>query len=77
MDFNEMTLDLAQGKSLEEWIDEVYELRWRIEKLTGHLFDCPWHQDWHACSCGGFSSTAPPTTTSTPTSNIPLTGDME
>ena len=22
--------------------------------MENHPADCPWHKDWHACSCGAF-----------------------
>lgn len=25
-------------------------------KVVEHPPDCPWHQDWHACSCGLFET---------------------
>lgn len=23
------------------------------DRVVDHTEDCPWHQDWHACNCGG------------------------
>jgi hypothetical protein len=24
------------------------------DSVAAHKSDCPWHKDWHACSCGVF-----------------------